>query len=157
MLLLVLQSDLNGLSTLPEAFRVRFRTHLTRKKVIEMNKRKAEGLTLLGFLIVLVMVLFFAYAGMRIVPMYLEYNALGTALAKLENDPAAKNMTPVRIKEAIQTSLWASYASNNIKPEHIHISRKSGGVNVRVAYEIREEFLGNIDLIGSFDKSVLLK
>lgn len=142
---------------LPEAFRVRFRTHLTRKKVIEMNKRKAKGLTLLGFLIVLVVVLFFAYAGMRIVPMYLEYHALGSALSKLENDPAAKKMTPQKIKQSIQTSLWASYASNNIKPEHIRISKKSGGVNVRVSYEIREEFLGNIDIIGTFDKSVMLK
>jgi hypothetical protein len=142
---------------MPEAYRVRFRTHLTRKKVIEMNKRKAKGLTLLGFLIVLVVVLFFAYAGMRIVPMYLEYHALGSALSKLENDPAAKNMSPQKIKQSIENHLWASYASNNIKPEHIRISKKSGGVNVRVSYEIREEFLGNIDIIGSFDKSVMLK
>ena len=122
-----------------------------------MNIRKAKGLTLIGFLIVLVMVLFFAYAGMRVVPMYLEYHALGSALSKLEKDPAAKNMTPQKIKQSIQSSLWASYASNNIKPEHIRISKKSGGVNVRVAYEIREEFLGNIDIIGSFDKSVMLR
>ena len=122
-----------------------------------MNIRKAKGLTLLGFLIVLVVVLFFAYAGMRIVPMYLEYHALGSALSKLENDPSAKNMTPQKIKQSIETSLWASYASNNIKPEHIRISKKSGGVNVRVSYEIREEFLGNIDIIGTFDKSVMLK
>ena len=66
-------------------------------------------------------------------------------------------MTAQNIKRSIQNSLWASYASNNIKPEHIRISKKSGGVNVRVAYEIRKPFLGNIDIIGSFDKSVVLK
>ena len=122
-----------------------------------MNIRKENGLTLLGFLIALAVALFFAYAGMRVVPMYLEYHALGNALTKLEDDPSAKNMTPQKIKQSIQTSLWASYASNNIKPEHIRISKKSGGVNVQVSYEIREEFLGNIDIIGSFDKSVMLK
>ena len=102
-------------------------------------------------------VLFFAYAGMRIVPMYLEYHALGNALAKLEDDPSAKNMTPQKIKQSIQTSLWASYASNNIKNEHIRISKKSGGVNVRVAYEIREPFIGNISIVGSFEKTAILK
>ena len=122
-----------------------------------MNMRKQDGLTLLGFLIVLVVVLFFAYAAMRIVPMYLEYHALTNAMAKLEDDPYAKGMTPQKIKQSITTSLWASYASNNIKPEHIHISKKSGGVTVRVAYEIREDFIANIDLIGSFDRSVVLK
>jgi hypothetical protein len=54
-------------------------------------------------------------------------------------------------------SLWASYASNNIKNEHIRISKKSDGVNVRVAYEVREDFLGNIDLVGSFDRTVVLR
>ena len=122
-----------------------------------MNIRKENGLTLIGFLIALCVVLFFAYAGMRIVPMYLEYHALGNALSKLENDPAAKDMTPLNIKKSIENSLWASYASNNIKPEHIRISKRSGGVTVQVAYEIRKPFLGNIDIIGSFDKSVVLK
>ena len=130
---------------------------MTRTKVIEMNIRKEKGLTLLGFLLVLGVVLFFAYAGMRIVPMYLEYHALGNALSKLEDDPSAKNMTPQKIKQSIQTSLWASYASNNIKNEHIHISKKSGGVNVRVKYEIREPFIGNISIVGSFDKTAVLK
>ena len=122
-----------------------------------MNVRKQEGLTLIGFLIVLVIVLFFAYAGMRVVPMYLEYHALTNAMAKLEDDPYAKGMAPNKIKESITTSLWASYASNNIKNEHIRISKKSGGVNVRVAYEIREPFIGNISIVGSFEKTAILK
>ena len=126
-------------------------------KVTEMKLRKENGLTLIGFLIALCVVLFFAYAGMRIVPMYLEYHALGNALSKLENEPGSSKLSPQKIKQSIQNSLWASYASNNIKNEHIRISKKSGGVNVRVAYEVRKPFLGNIDIIGSFDKAVTLQ
>ena len=126
-------------------------------KVVEMNIRRENGFTLIGFLVALCVTLFFVYAGMRVVPMYLEYHALGNALAKLEADPAAKNMSPQKIKQSIKSSLWASYASANIKPEHMKITKKGGAVNVRVAYEIREPFLGNIDIIGSFDKSVDLK
>lgn len=124
---------------------------------MEMNMRRENGLTLIGFLIVLTIVLFFAYAGMRIVPMYLEYHALVNAMQKLENDPLAKSMPAHKIKQSIQMSLWASYASNNIKNEHIRISKKSDGVNVRVAYEVRAEFIANIDLIGSFDRTVVLR
>jgi hypothetical protein len=69
----------------------------------------------------------------------------------------AKSMAPYKIKQSIQMSLWASYATNNIKDEHIRISKKSDGINVRVAYEVRKDFLGNIDLIGSFDRSVVLR
>ena len=124
---------------------------------MEMNIRKHRGLTLLGFLIVLAVVLFFAYAGMRVIPMYLEYHALTTAMDKLKNDPASKSLPAHKIKQNIQNSLWASYASNNIKNEHIRISKKSDGVNVRVAYEVRADFLANIDLIGSFDRTVVLR
>ncbi len=41
-----------------------------------MNIRKQRGLTLIGFGMVLVLVVFFAYAAMRIVPLYLEYHDL---------------------------------------------------------------------------------
>jgi hypothetical protein len=122
-----------------------------------MKVRGHNGLTLVGFLIVLVVVLFFAYAGMRVIPMYLEYHALNSALTKLQNDPGASTMTPQRIKESIRRSLWASYANNNIKPNHIHISKADGGIKVRVAYEVRKPFLGNIDIIGSFDKTTVLR
>ena len=122
-----------------------------------MKIRNDSGLTLIGFLIVLTVVLFFAYAGMRVVPMYLEYHALGNAMDSLADDPTASKLPPARIKDKIQRSLWASYASNNIKNEHIRISKKSDGVNVRVKYEIREPFLGNIDIVGKFDRNVVLR
>ena len=122
-----------------------------------MNIRRTKGLTLIGFLIVLTVTLFFAYAAMRLVPMYLEYHALTNALQQLEDNPASANMSPSQIKSKIQRTLWASYANNNIKKEHMRISKTSGGVKVRVAYEIREPFLGNIDIIGKFDRSVILR
>ena len=122
-----------------------------------MKLRKQNGLTLIGFLIVLVTVLFFAYAGMRVVPMYLEYHALKNAMSTLQSDPLAKSLTPNQMKERIEMSLWSSYASNNIKREHMHVSRKTEGIRVRVAYEIKEPFLGNISLVGTFDHTVILR
>jgi hypothetical protein len=121
-----------------------------------MNIRKNNGLTLLGFLIVLSVVLFFAYAGMRVVPMYLEYNALVNAMDGLKNDPASSSMSPAQIKKRVKNSLWVSYSSNNIKESNMRISKTSAGVNLRVAYEVRKPFLGNIDIIGKFDRTVVL-
>lgn len=122
-----------------------------------MKIRNDSGLTLIGFLIVLAVVLFFAYAGMRVVPMYLEYHALGNAMDALADDPTASKLPPSKIKDKILRSLWASYASNNIEAKHMRISKKSDGVNVRVKYEIREPFLGNIDIVGKFDRNVVLR
>ena len=122
-----------------------------------MNIRKNSGLTLIGFLIVIVVGLFFAYSAMRVIPMYLEYHALNNALEVLQRDPLSAKMSPSQIKRKIKMSLWASYADNNIKKEHMRISKKSEGINVRVKYEVRKPFLGNIDIIGKFDRSVILR
>jgi len=121
-----------------------------------MNIRKHSGLTLMGFLIVLVLSLFFAYTGMKTIPSYLEYNALLNALKTLQNDPEAADYSPARIRDRIQRSLWVSYASNNIRDEHIRISRNDG-VQIRVAYEVRKTWIGNIDLMLHFDKTVTLR
>ena len=122
-----------------------------------MNIRRNDGLTLIGFLIVIAVGLFFAYSAMRVIPMYLEYHALTNAMDQLVKNPTATKMSPAQIKSKIKMSLWASYASNNIKKEHMRISKKSEGVNVRVKYEVRKPFLGNIDIIGKFDRSVVLR
>jgi hypothetical protein len=118
--------------------------------------QKQRGLTLIGFGIVLAAGLFVAYTGMKIIPIYLEYNALRNALQLVQDDPASPDMPPDKIKNRIINSLWVSYASDNIKRENIKISR-SDGIKVRVVYEVRKTWIGNIDLIAHFDTAVVLR
>ncbi len=122
----------------------------------QSNKPKQRGLTLIGFVIVLGFGLLVAYTGMRIVPMYLEYYALVNALNTLAKTPGAKDMEPSRMRTNIINSLWVSYASNNIRREHIRITR-SDGIKVRVAYEVRKPWVGNLDIVGKFDKTTTLR
>ena len=121
-----------------------------------MKHRKQNGLTLIGFIIVLALTVFFAYVAMRIVPLYLEYNALINSMEQLENDPGAAAMSPAAIKTRLIDSLWVNYATDNIRREHMRIT-KSDGVKLRVAYEVRRPLVGNIDLILTFDRTVTLR
>lgn len=122
-----------------------------------MNFRRQSGLTLIGFIIVLAVALFFIYAGMRVIPMYIEYHALVTSMNSLEEDPTAKSLSPQQIKRKLEDFLWVNYSTENIQREHMRITRAQGGIKVRVAYEVRKPFLGNIDIIGHFDRSIILK
>ena len=121
-----------------------------------MDIRRQRGLTLIGFIIVLAIGLLFAYTGMRIVPMYLEYHALVNALNTLQRTPGAAEMEPSRIRNNLINSLWVSYAADNIKRENIRITR-SDGVKVRVAYEVRKPWIGNLDIVGRFDRTATLR
>ena len=122
-----------------------------------MNSRKQRGLTLIGFGMVLVLVVFFSYAAMRLVPLYLEYQALISAMNTLKADPRGRKMTSRQIKTKLIDSLWVNYATDNIQRKHMRMTNKKDGRQVRVAYEVRKDFVGNIDLILSFERTVLLK
>jgi hypothetical protein len=121
---------------------------------MEMHKQK--GLTLIGFGLVLVLVVFFAYVGMRLVPLYLEYHAVVGAMDRLQEDPMAGKLSPGAIRERIMRSLYVSYASDNVKREHVQVKRQDG-VQVRVAYEVRRPMVGNVDIVVSFDRTVTLR
>jgi len=121
-----------------------------------MKIRKQRGLTLIGFSMVLALVIFFAYVAMRLVPLYLEYHALINAMDTLVADPRGAKMSPAQIKNKLINSLWVNYATDNIQKKHMKVTRRDG-VQVRVAYEVRRDFVGNIDLILSFERTVTLR
>lgn len=121
-----------------------------------MKMRKQKGLTLIGFGIVLVLVVFFAYVGMRLVPLYLEYHAVVGAMDWLQEDPMSGKLSPAAIRERIMRSLYVSYATNNIDRNDIQVKRQDG-VQVRVAYEVRRPMIGNVDVVVSFDRTVTLR
>ena len=112
-------------------------------------KRTQGGMTLIGFVIVLGVVGFFAYIAMRLVPMYSEYYAVKQALKGLEAEPGIANRDPAKIQDLFFRRLYISYAEN-VKPEHVKIERVDGGWNMRVDYEVRKPLMANLDVVGKF-------
>ena len=113
-------------------------------------KRTQRGMTLIGFVIVLGVVGFFAYIAMRLVPMYSEYYAVKQALKGLEAEPGIANRDPAKIQDLFFRRLYISYAEN-VKPANVEIERVESGWEMHVAYEVRKPLVGNLDVVGKFD------
>ena len=113
-------------------------------------KRTQGGMTLIGFVIVLGVVGFFAYIAMRLVPMYSEYYAVKQALKGLEAEPGIANRDPAKIQDLFFRRLYISYAEN-VKPANVEIERIESGWEMHVAYEVRKPLVGNLDVVGKFD------
>lgn len=120
-----------------------------------MKIRKQNGLTLLGFIIVLSITLFFAYIGMKIVPMYMEYYSVVSAMNGVAAERGSSQRSPASIRTEIRDRLYVSYSSGNVQDKHMKITRKNG-VNLRITYEVRKNLLGNLDVVAKFDRSVRL-
>lgn len=120
-----------------------------------MVARKQKGMSLIGFLIVLAMVVFFAYLGMRITPIYIEFYSVKQAMSGIASEPNSANYSPFDIKDKFMNRLYVSYSDGNVGTENIKVVRNNG-VWLVVKYEVRKPVMGNLDVVASFDERVML-
>src|SRR3546814_3611410 len=79
----------------------------------ELMKRTQRGMTLLSFVIVLAVVGFAAYVGMKLFPMYSEYYSVKQALKGLQAEPDIANRDPAKIKDLFFRRLYISYSERS--------------------------------------------
>ena len=112
-------------------------------------KRMQRGMTMLGFLITLSVVILFIFCGMKIVPMYIEFYSVKKALSSIANEQDTSSATKDKIRAMFARHLKIDYVKI-IKPEMLQIETTDAGYNMIVAYERREELIANIDVVGKF-------
>ena len=112
-------------------------------------KRMQRGMTMLGFLITLSVVILFIFCGMKIVPMYIEFYSVKKMLATISNNPEAASAPKDKIRALFARSLQIDYVKI-IKPEMLKIETTESGYNLVMDYERREELVANLDVVGKF-------
>ncbi|PWB19866.1 DUF4845 domain-containing protein [Stenotrophomonas sp. SPM] len=111
-----------------------------------------RGMTLTSFLVVLIVVGFFLYVGMKLFPMYQEYYAVRSAMKSLAKEPSVGTMAPAQIQDLFFKRLYINY-SDNVKPSNVKFNRRDNGWTLNVSYEVRRPLVGNLDVVGKFESS----
>jgi Tfp pilus assembly major pilin PilA len=112
-------------------------------------KRTQQGMTLIGFILVLAVAGVFIYMGMKLIPMYSEYYAVKKAMEQMSQDAGMANYDAAKIKDLFFRRLYTSY-SENVKPENVSLTRRDSGWMMKVDYEVRRPLIANIDVVGRF-------
>ena len=118
-------------------------------------KQKQRGITMLGFLMVLCLGIFFAFCAMKIVPMYIEYYSVKKMLATISKNPEAASGSKEKVRDLFRRSLEIDYVKV-IKPEMLKIESTDGGLKMTVDYERRENLMANLDVVGKFHAEQVL-
>lgn len=113
-----------------------------------------SGLTLTSFIIVLCVVGFFIFLGMKLFPVYIEYYSVVVDMKGLANEPEVKQMSPEQVRDRLARRFDMSYVES-VKPKDIKITRQDG-YQLTVAYEVRRKLIYNLDFVAVFDKTVEL-
>jgi hypothetical protein len=112
--------------------------------------RQSRGMTLIGFIIVLALVLFAAYLGMKLVPIYINHYSIVTEMRALAAEPGSANMAPQTLRRNLMARFEVSYV-RHVRPEDIRVERGQT-TSLIVSYEVQEHLIGNIDALIRFER-----
>ena len=119
-------------------------------------KSKQTGITLIGFLIMLMVVGFFGFMAMKLVPAYTEFMGVTKAMNQMATDGGGKSVTQIR-NDLIKKLDFQYVGDDTITPQDITIKRSGNAAELNVSYDKRIPFLYNIDFLLHFEKSVTLQ
>jgi len=111
-------------------------------------------MSMIGLLIGMCILGFIVYTGIRIGPIYSEYYSVVKAMKLVANEPGAANKTPGQIQEHMMRNFYTSYVER-VKKNNIKVIR-GRGKQLQVKYDVQEPFIGNIDLLMHFEKTLPL-
>jgi hypothetical protein len=116
---------------------------------------KQRGITLIGFAIVLLVLGFFAYVAMKLVPVYTEYMGVVKSMNQLKTERGITEKSVDEIRQILGVKFDTQYVDDKvIPPQNIQLRKQGGAVSIRIFYDRRIDFLYNVDLLISFDKTV---
>ncbi|MFQ5488406.1 MAG: DUF4845 domain-containing protein [Gammaproteobacteria bacterium] len=120
------------------------------------DKKKMKGLTGLGFLLLLVLIGFFALLAIRLFPIYLEHYNVTASLKSLQSEAQQAPLSRKEVKDLLLRRFQINDISH-LGKEQIKVESRNRGKLVTIAYEVRKPFIGNIDLVVSFKDSLELQ
>jgi hypothetical protein len=121
--------------------------------------KRQSGITLIGFVIILVIAAFFIYTAMKLVPAYMDYLNVSKALNTVATQSSSGDMSVADVQRQLDTQQLSQYfADEDIDAKNITVvSAPSGGRSLRLSYDKKIPWLYNIDFLVHFEKSVPLK
>ncbi|MEO7200724.1 MAG: DUF4845 domain-containing protein [Dokdonella sp.] len=121
------------------------------------QRRDVRGITLIGFLFLLLIIGFFAYMAMRLAPMYIEYAGVVKAMEQVKKEPGSGNRSLEEIRRSLSLKFDTQYVDDAlIPPSAIKLIRQGNASTLRIHYEKRVPFIYNLEFLATFDKTVTL-
>jgi len=114
-----------------------------------MQGQQQKGFTFIGLVIVLAIIGVITLTVLKIFPVYMEHLAVKTAMEAIEKDPELKSMSPGDIRRLFEKKLDVNQVTS-VKAKDAKIGRGIGEITFKIEYEVRKDYIGNVDLILSF-------
>ena len=118
--------------------------------------RREEGMTTLGLIILVAFVGLFAFAGLRLTPVYLNYMKVLGVLNGVHEEFDGTNPSRSAIRSSISRRFDVESVTE-ITAREITVTSVDKGYEVRANYNHTAPFIANVSFSVQFDKAVLVR
>ena len=118
--------------------------------------RDQRGVTLIGWVVILAVIGFFAIFAMKLVPLYAQKLEVHSLLDALYADFDGENASPSKLRQGLNDK-WRVKDINVIQVGDIEVKVVKGGHELRASYEHKTDFVGDIGLFVKVDKTVMIR
>ena len=119
------------------------------------NINRQQGMTVTGWLIVLLIIGIFAGLGMKIGPVYLQHYTVRNVLESLKDEPLITQKTAAMIKQMIMRRLDIN-GIYNLDRKSIEVKKSPGIMVVSIDYKVQKRIIGNLEALMTFSEKVEL-
>ena len=105
---------------------------------------KARGLSMLGFLLVIVILGFVVVALFKLLPAYVEYFSIKNALSAMANDSELRNANPQAVRAAFARRVQIDDIKS-VEPADIDIEKEGDRLVLSTSYSKRVNMIGHLN------------
>ena len=119
--------------------------------------QKQRGVTMVGWIFLLIPVAIVLYAGIRVGPQYYNYYKILAAMEKTASElKSDETLAPITILTALEKRFDTGYIDNINAKEDVLVVKGDKGWEMTVDYEATEPMFGNLFLTMVFKKTVVI-
>jgi len=114
--------------------------------------KRQKGMTFIGWVVILALVLSYVYIGIKVVPAYVEFFSVKKILATMAREPGFATMTPAEIRKSFERRLAIDYVSA-VSAQDLDIRKEDGENVVSVEYSQKIPLFYNVSVLLDFSAS----
>ena len=121
-----------------------------------INRKKQEGATFITWMIGISILGFLVVTGIKLAPVYLQYNNIKGIVDELASNPSTKEANKRILRVAIDKRLNINMLDDQLSSKNFEFLKIKGSKDrrkIRVKYDVQKPWFANLDFIAKFDYS----
>ncbi len=126
------------------------------RRLSQRLARRQAGMTTLGLIILVAFIGIFAFAMMRLTPVYLNYMKVVGVIEGVVDEFEGQNANSAALRRSISRRFDVESVSQ-ITYRDVKVTAVDGGLEVSAVYDHTTPFINNISFTVHFDKTVVVR